>query len=147
MDPIFAKSKELLKEYRILVNEILPSLNDCRFCNQLKCKYCLKFSVNCNMCKRDKCLKCYRFNKSKDILINSGDFFISNYAQDFLHDYFKVSDLTDYFFKMDINQIVKEKDPTGVVKFNNNKLESPPPKEEKKEFFVLNLKNIGTIVN
>ena len=135
MDPIFGKNKELLKEYCILVNEILPSLNDCRFCNQLKCKYCLKFSVNCNMCKRDKCLKCYRFNKSKDILINSGDFFISNYVQDFLHDYFKVSDLTNYFLKMDINQIVKEKDPTGVVKFDNNKLQSPPSKEEKKRIF------------
>ena len=135
MDPIFAKSKELLKEYRILVNEILPSLNDCRFCNQLKCKYCLKFSVNCNMCKRDKCLKCYRFNKSKDILINSGDFFISNYVQDFLHDYFKVSDLTNYFLKMNINQILKEKDPMHAVKFDNNKLESPPPKEEKKFYF------------
>ena len=119
MDPICGKNKELLKEYRILVNEILPSLNVCRFCNQLKCKYCLKFSANCNMCKGDKCLKCYRFNKSKDILINSGDFFISNYVQDFLHDYFIVSDLTDYFFKMDINQIVKEKDPTGVVKFES----------------------------
>ena len=135
MDPIFGKNKELLKEYRILVNEILPSLNDCRFCNQLKCKYCLKFSVNCNMCKRDKCLKCYRFNKSKDILINSGDFFISNYVQDFLHDYFKVSDLINYFLKIDINQIVKDKDPTGVVKFNNNKFESPPPKEINKSFY------------
>ena len=87
------------------------------------------------MCKRDKCLKCYRFNKSKDILISSGDFFISNYVQDFLHDYFKVSDLTNYFLKMDINQIVKEKNPMGVVKFDNNKLESPPPKEEKKRIF------------
>ena len=80
MDPIFGKNKELLKEYCILVNEILPSLNDCRFCNQLKCKYCLKFSVNCNACKRGKCLKCHRFNKSKDVLINSDDFFISNYV-------------------------------------------------------------------
>ena len=68
-------------------------------------------------------------------MINSGDFFISNYVQDFLHDYFKVSDLTNYFLKMDINQIVKEKDPTGVVKFDNNKLESPPSKEEKKRIF------------
>ena len=50
MDPIFGKNKELLKEYHILVNEILPLLNDCRFCGQLKCKYCLKFSVNCNLC-------------------------------------------------------------------------------------------------
>ena len=92
------------------------------------------------MCKRDKCLKCYRFNKSKDILINSGDFFISNYVQDFLHDYFKVSDLTNYFLKMDINQIVKEKNPMGVVKFDNNKLDSPPPKEEKKRIFYFNSK-------
>ena len=97
------------------MNEILPSLNKCRFCNQLKCKYCLKFSVNCNVWKRDKCLKCYRFNKSKDILINSGDFFISNYVQDFLHDYFKVSDLINYFLKMDINQIVKEKKTQRVL--------------------------------
>ena len=63
MDPIFRNSKELLKEYRFLVNEILPSLNDCRFCGQLKCKYCLKFSANCNMCIADKCLNCHRFNK------------------------------------------------------------------------------------
>ena len=68
-------------------------------------------------------------------MINNGDFFISNYVQDFLNDYFKVSDLTNYFLKMDINQIVKEKNPMGVVKFDNNKLESPPPKEEKKRIF------------
>ena len=58
MDPIFGKNKTILKEYRILVNEILPSLNGCRFCNQLKRKHCLTFSVNCNMYKRSKCLKC-----------------------------------------------------------------------------------------
>ena len=92
------------------------------------------------MCKRDKCLKCYRFNKSNNILINDGDFFISNYVQGFLNDYFKVRDLTNYFLKMDINQIVKEKNPMGVVKFDNNKLESPPPKEEKKRIFYFNSK-------
>ena len=69
-------------------------------------------------------------------MINNGDFFISNYVQDFLNDYFKVSDLTNYFLKMDINQIVKEKNPMGVVKFDNNKLESPPPKEEKRKNFL-----------
>ena len=134
-NPIFGKNKELLKEYCILVNEILPSLNDGRFCNQLKCKYCWKFSVNCNACKRDKYLKCHRFNKSKDVLINSGDFFISNYDWDFLHDYFKVNDLTNYFVQMDINQIVKEKNSVGVAKFGNNKLESPLLKEGKKIFY------------
>ena len=58
-----------------------------------------------------------------------------------------MSDLTNYFVQMDINQIVKEKEPAGVVKFGNNKLESPPLKEEKKEYFILKLKSIGIIVN
>ena len=135
MDPIFGKKKDLRKEYQILVNEILPSLNDCQYCNQLKCKYCSQFSVNCNKCKRDRCFKCHRFNKSKDILINCGDFFVSNYVQDFLHDYFKMSDLSNYFLKIDINPIVKEKDPTEVVKFDNKKLESLTRKKEENRIF------------
>ena len=45
MDPIFGNNKELLKEYKILVKEIIPSLNECQMCQNLKCKYCLKFSV------------------------------------------------------------------------------------------------------
>ena len=97
MDPIFGNNKEILNEYHFLVEEILPSLNDCRFCNELKCKYCKKFCVNCNMCKKDKCFNCYRFNKSKDILINCGNDFILDYVQNFLHVYFKVSDLTNFF--------------------------------------------------
>ena len=135
MDLIFGNNKELLKEYQFLVHEILPSLNDCRFCNKLKCKYCKKFCVNCNMCKKDKCQNCHRFNKLKGILINSGDEFISNYIQNFLHDYFKVSDLTNLFLNMDINQIVKEKDLLDVVNFNNANVDSPPRKEEKKRIF------------
>ena len=110
------------------MNEILPSLNDCRFCGKLKCK----FFVNYNMCKRDKCLNCHRFNKSKDISINSGDDFV---LKNFLLDYFKVSDLTNYFSKMDISQIVKEKDLIGIIKFDHDKGELPPPKEEKKRIF------------
>ena len=73
-------------------------------------------------------------------MINSDDFFISNYVRDFLHDYFKVSDLTNYFLQMDINQIVKEKDPAGVVQFDNNKLKSPHFKEEKKRIFYFKTK-------
>ena len=48
---------------------------------------------------------------------------------------------------MNVNQIVKEKDLMGVVKFDNKKLELPPLKEEKKDVFILNLKNVGTTVN
>ena len=147
MDPIFGNNKELLKEYRFLVNEILPSLNDCRFCNKLKCKYCKKFCVNCNMCIAEKCLNCHRFNKSKDILINKGDDFVSNYIKDFFHDYFKVSDLINFFLNMDINQIVKEKDPTNVDKFENDKADLPPPPKKEKKIFILKVENIDIIVN
>ena len=118
------------------MNEILPSLNHCRFCGQLKCKYCLKFPVNCNMCIAEKCLNCHRFNKSKDILTNSDGYFVSSYVQNFLHDYFKVSDLTNYFLIMDINQIVKENDAMKIVKFKNDKVELPPPQKKRKKIFL-----------
>ena len=81
MDPIFGNKKELLNEYHFLVKEILPSLNECGFCNKLKCNCCKKFCVNCNMCKKDKCFNYHKFNKSKDILINFGNDFISYYIQ------------------------------------------------------------------
>ena len=42
MEMIFGNEKELIKEYKFLINEVLPSLNACNFCNKLKCKYCKK---------------------------------------------------------------------------------------------------------
>ena len=78
-DPIFKYNIELKKEYRFLVEQILPLLNDCGYCGVLKGKYCLNFSVNCSMCLKDKCQNCYQSNKSKDILINCRDEQISNY--------------------------------------------------------------------
>ena len=47
-----------------------------------------------------------------------------------------MSDLTNFFLTMDINQIVQEKDPTNLDKFENDKAElPPPPKKEKKLLF------------
>ena len=46
MELIFGNEKELIKEYKFLINEVLPSLNTCNFCTKLKCKYCKKYSVN-----------------------------------------------------------------------------------------------------
>ena len=135
MNPVFGNDKELLSEYHYLVKEILPSLNGCCFCGKLKCKFCPKCFVNSNMCRAGKCLNCHRFNKSKDILINSDNEIISNYVKKFLNNYFKVSDLTNYLLNMNINQIVKDKDPTIIVKFDYQKVESPPEKEEEKKYF------------
>ena len=64
-------------------------------------------------------------------MINSGDVFISNYVQKFLFDYFNVSDLTNYFLNMDVNELIKEKNVLEIIQ-NNNKIISNTKKEEKK---------------
>ena len=79
---------------------MLPSLNDCSFCNKLKCKYCKNYSVNCNMCKKDRCFNCARFNKLKDILINSNNKIISDFIKKFLYDFFSISDFSISFFNL-----------------------------------------------
>ena len=63
-------------------------------------------------------------------MINSGDVFISNYVQKFLFDYFNVSDLTNYFLNMDVNELIKEKNVLEIIQ--NNKIISNTKKEEKK---------------
>ena len=99
--------------------------------SQFNCKYCLKFSITCGRCLKGKCFNCYKFNKSKDILINFGDFFISNYVKKFLFDYFNVSDVTNYFLNMDVNELIKEKNILEIIQ-NTNKIMSNTKKEEKK---------------
>ena len=84
-------------------------LHECGNCNQFKCKYCLKFSVNCNLCIKRKCKNCYEFNKSKDILSNCGDVYIELYVRNFLVDYFNMNDLTKEFFKMNISEEMQKK--------------------------------------
>ena len=112
MDPIFKSNIELKKEYLLLYKNFLPLLNNCGNCNKFSCDYCLKFSVNCSSCIRGKCQNCFEFNRSKDILINSTDVQISDYVSNFLTDYFNASELSNQFFKMNITEEVKEKDPT-----------------------------------
>ena len=65
MELIFGNEKELICEYKFLIKEVLPTLNDYNFCNKLKCKYCKNFSLNCNLCKKDRCFNCLQFNESK----------------------------------------------------------------------------------
>ena len=54
-------------------------------------------------------------------MINSGEFFISNYVNNFLFDYFNVSDLTNYFLNIDVNELIKEKNMLEIIQ-NNNKI-------------------------
>ena len=48
LDPSFKNNTDLKKEYCHIVND-LPLLNDCGYCEKLKGRHCLKFSVNCGM--------------------------------------------------------------------------------------------------
>ena len=120
MDPIFKNKTGLKKEYQNLHTNILPTLNNCGNCNNFKCEYCLKFSVNCSSCIKKWCGYCVDFNKSKEILLNCGDFQIERYVGNFLVDYFGVNDLTKQFFKMDISEEV-QKNPFVHLWWKNKK--------------------------
>ena len=126
MDPIFKNNTNLKKEYCKMVND-LPLLNECGYCEKLKGRY--YFSVNCGMCIRERCKNCYNFNRSKDILINCEDKQISDYVQKFLFDYFRASDLSNYFFKMNITNEVEEKNPINIIK-NENEIIKTTEKEK-----------------
>ena len=65
------KSKEMEKEFKELIYEIIPSLNECGNCGILKCEHCYKFSVICSSCKKLKCRNCKKYKRSKEILFKN----------------------------------------------------------------------------
>ena len=95
MDPIFKNRVDLKKEYDNMHKNILPSLIDCRYCNVLKCTYCLKFPAKCRTCKIRRYKNCSEFNKfKKKILFECDESQINYYVRNFFGDYFSVSELT-----------------------------------------------------
>lgn len=101
------KSKELEKEFKELISEITPSLNDCKNCNILKCHYCTKFSPCCSICRAARCKKCVRYNTSKQILFDNAKMETWEYMANFLSDLFKIWDYS-YLFYRDLNLIDEE---------------------------------------
>ena len=94
------KSQEMKHEFNKLIYQIIPSLNECRNCNVLKCHYCVKFSSTCNSCRLWKCKNCFLYKKTKEILmeycLNEAWENIAN----FLTDFFKISDTSIDFFNL-----------------------------------------------
>ena len=129
MDLIFKNNTDLKNEYCKMVND-LPLLNECGYCEKLTGRYCLNLSVNCEMCIRERCKNCYNFNRSKYILINCEEKQISDYVQKFLLDYFSASGLSNYFFKIDITNEVKEKNAINIIIKNENKIIKTIKKEK-----------------
>ena len=137
MDPIF-KNNELKKEYENLHKNILRSLNECGNCNVFKCIHCKKFSVNYRFYLLWRCQNCTAFNKSKDILLNSGDRLCAQYVGNFLIDYFSVSDLSNEFFNINISEKVREKDILFINNDSNKNNIDFNKKNDKKVQYQLN---------
>ena len=127
MELIFRSEKELIKEYKYLVTDVLPSLDDCNFCNKLKCKYWKNYTVNCNMCRTETCFNCKRFN-------NSNNKIISDYIKNFLYNFFSISDFSISFFNLNIN-VNNSNNITNIDVFNNSIKSKDVLKKEKKFFY------------
>ena len=53
------ESKEIEREFKELIYELIPALNECERCEILKYKYCYKFSSRCSLCRKARCTNCY----------------------------------------------------------------------------------------
>ena len=67
------KSEFLKRDFKELVEKILLSLNECGNCGVFCCECRKKFSVNCSLCRKARCKNCCNFERSKELLLNSGD--------------------------------------------------------------------------
>ena len=109
MENIFGSDRDLKNEYQNLLNNILPKLNHCNNCEVFKCSYFSRYSITCNLCRAMRCRNCAAFNKSKDILLNSGNLVVSNFVSNFLADYLSMSELSAKFFDINIRDDIKRK--------------------------------------
>ena len=128
MDFIFGNNSVLKKEYEEMVKD-LPKLNECDFCQKLHCSFCKKYTFNCRNCIKEKCKNCFKIKISKNFN-NFSNQIISDFVRHFLFDYFKTSDLTNYFLKMDINFFVKEKMNVQII-HNFNEIKKTEEKQQK----------------
>lgn len=92
------KSKTLKKEFKELLEVILLSLNAYGNCSIFCCEYCSKFSLDCSFCRGMRCKNCTPFERSKEVLLNSGDEILKRYVSNFIVDYLNMSDTNAKFF-------------------------------------------------
>ena len=65
---------------------------ECGFCEKYLCKWHKQFLVTCNQCREARCFSCVTFKSSVEILLKTLDSDGQNYVQDFITDFFKISD-------------------------------------------------------
>ena len=105
------KTETLKKEYRELVNEILPKVLECSYCNIHSCKHHKKRDVTCNLCRQAFCRACYSFNISRQILLDASNEETKNYLNCFIVDFLNISDesIKNYFPEIEVESLKRDK--------------------------------------
>ena len=98
----------LNKEYKELVNDILPKALECSYCNISSCKFHSKFNISCNQCRQLSCRSCFPFNISRKILLDDE---VKNYLNCFIVDFLNLSveSINQYFPDKKVETLKREK--------------------------------------
>ena len=113
------ESKEIEREFKELIYELIPALNECERCEILKYKYCYKFSSRCSLCRKARCTNCYWYNNSIKILVENCSNKSFVYIVNILCDLYNISNYSFDFFDdlKPIKEKIKEK---NVIFFKKN---------------------------
>ena len=77
-------SEIIERAFKELIKEVIPSLNQCKKCNILKCTHCFILSFSCEECVKLQCRKCDRYRGTLEFLIENSSKGISNYITSLL---------------------------------------------------------------
>ena len=90
----YFKTGILKKEFKTFLEEILPAVSKCGLCEKLSCKHHKKFLLTCSQCRDICCSNCIQFKYTFTLLLKSAEEEAKNYLQNFVTDYFNLSEIT-----------------------------------------------------
>ena len=83
------KTDILRREYKNFVENTLPAVIKCNYCNIDSCKWHKRFTATCDQCRKERCVNCSCFNLSRNYLFQNADdntkTFLHSYIMDFLN--------------------------------------------------------------
>ena len=94
-----------------MVDEILPKILECSYCNKTSCQWHKKILLSCSQCRQIHCRICHAFNTSRKILLENSDDDVNNFLNCYIVDFLNLSDeaLKNYFPDIKISSLDKTK--------------------------------------
>ena len=86
------------KEFEDLYRVLIPNLNKCGNCGSTKCFQCKVFDYSCVECQHFRCKNCVKFMHSVKFFYENAKDEEWDYIFNFLHDLFRVDDITRTYF-------------------------------------------------